>query len=92
MAGNINNTKTLVVWKIEVGKAKFNGYAPFLFFLQSIAINTGQGTNKTRFPMIDMTGRAQDKCTHGCLRLPLPILAHENIPGFTGKGYCAFPV
>jgi hypothetical protein len=55
MAGHIDDAETVTARKIKIGKAEFNGYAPFLLFLEPVGIYIGEGSDKTGFTMIDMT-------------------------------------
>ena len=67
MAGNIDDTKPVTAGKIKKGEPEFNGYPPFLFFLQPVGFDTRQGPDQARFTMVDMTCSTKNNFAHRTL-------------------------
>ena len=64
MSRNINNSRTVPVWKIKVCKAQINSDASSLFFLPSVCISSCQCLNQRRLAMVNMTGRSYNNVFH----------------------------
>ena len=60
---HINKTEANVA-QLEKCKADIQGNASPLLFLQAVGMRAGQGLNQRGFPMIDMTGCADDDISH----------------------------
>ena len=69
MPGYVDNAQTVSAGQIQVSEPQFNGNAPFLFLLQSIRLDTGQGPDETGLAVIHMTGGAEDNFTHAGMSL-----------------------
>ena len=64
MAGHIHDPYPLPFREIHPGKTKFNGNAPFFFFLQTVCINTRQCPDQTGLSVIHMTCRSYNSIFH----------------------------
>ena len=64
MAGNIYNSHSFSIWKIQPCKTQLYRNASSLFFLQTIRVDSCQCPDQTRFPMIYMTGCPNDPIPH----------------------------
>jgi len=64
MAGHIDNTQAMAAGEIQIGKTQLNGDAAFLFFLEPVGFNPGEGPDQTGLAMIDMAGGAEDNFAH----------------------------
>ena len=53
MSRNINNSRTVPVWKIKVCKAQINRDASSLFFLPSVCISSCQCLNQRRLAIVN---------------------------------------
>jgi hypothetical protein len=58
MARHIYDAEPHLIVEIERGEAEFDGNAALFFLFQPIGVNSGQGTNKTGFTVIDVAGSA----------------------------------
>ncbi len=64
VARYIDHTEENVCPRSVFGEAEVYGDSPLPLLLQSVGIHAGECLDQSRFPMVDMSRRAQDESTH----------------------------
>ncbi len=83
---NIDDADPLVAVQVKGRKTQLNRDPPLLFLLETIGVHAGQRPDQGRFPMIHMSGRAENDMFHPAV---LPVLKDHPAPG--GQGGCLPP-
>ena len=64
MAGNVHDAEAVAAGKVEGREAEVKGDAALLLFLEAVGVRAGEGLDEGRFPVVDMSGCAEDDVFH----------------------------
>ena len=64
MSGHVNDSQQLPAGQLKVGKAQFNGNAPFLFLLETVRVNARECPDQGCFSVVDMACGSQNDLFH----------------------------
>jgi hypothetical protein len=61
MAGHVDDADARAAGQVEVGVTEVDGDAAPFFLFQGVGVDAGQGLDKPRLAVVDMTGGAEDQ-------------------------------
>ena len=64
VAGDIHDAEAVAARKVKGSEPEVEGDAALLFFLEAVRVRAGEGLDKARFTVVDMSGCAEDDVFH----------------------------